>query len=209
MPFKVWDFRHDIANVVITPEIRSRFLRMEPGAVANRHSHDLGHEVFLILQGQCEFEIDGERAILGPGQMCFAYTDQMHQVRVIGDEPMIMYLSVTPHIQPTHTFWDDQGKKLPPRYAVWENNNPNGESTAALVDKQVAAAEHLAAIALSSASVQAKQASLLKQAAANGDHVALKAAMDAIWEQVLATYQHTSAMATIWNELAARAAKQA
>jgi quercetin dioxygenase-like cupin family protein len=208
VPFQRWDFRQDIANVVITPEIRSRFLRMEPGGVATRHSHDLGHEVFLILQGQCEFEIDGDVAVLSPGQMCFAYAHQMHKVRVIGDEPMIMYLSVTPHIQPTHTFWDEQGNKLPPRFAVWENNDPTGEATAVLADRQVAAAQALAEIARAAATEQAHQATLLKQAAAAGDRVALKAAMDAIWKQVFATFQQSYAMAAIWNELAARAAER-
>ena len=39
--------------------------------------------------------------------MCYALVDEPHSVRVLGDEPVYMYLSVTPHIQPTHTFFDD------------------------------------------------------------------------------------------------------
>src|SRR5215207_5818358 len=116
MPLEVFDYRTDVRNVVITPEIRARFLRLEPGEVAERHSHDLGHEVFLVLEGQCEFEIDGARAVLGPGQMCFARVDQLHQVRTVGDQPMTMYLSVTPHVEPTHTLWDERGNKRPPHY---------------------------------------------------------------------------------------------
>ncbi len=68
MPFDVYDYRTTVRNVVITPEVRSRFMRMEPGTVATRHSHDLGHEVFLVLEGQIEFNIAGELATLGPGQ---------------------------------------------------------------------------------------------------------------------------------------------
>ena len=34
-------------------------MRMEAGEVAAPHSHDLGHEVFLVLEGSAEFEIDG------------------------------------------------------------------------------------------------------------------------------------------------------
>jgi quercetin dioxygenase-like cupin family protein len=208
MPFTVWDFRNDIANVVITPEIRSRFLRMEPGQVATRHSHDLGHEVFLILQGECEFEIDGDRAVLGPGQMCFASADQLHQVRVIGDEPMIMYLSVTPHIQPTHTMWDEQGRKLPPRYAVWEDNDPDGEPTAALAERQLAAARALAETARAAAETQARHTAALSEAAAAGDAAAVKAALDGIWEGVYATFRDAYAMAAVWNELAARGVRR-
>src|SRR5437763_15894207 len=95
MSFAVYDFRTDVRNLLVTPQIRSRFLRMEPGQVARRHSHDLGHEVFLVLAGRAAFEIEGETAELGPGQMCVVLADQLHSVRVIGAEPMTMYLSVT------------------------------------------------------------------------------------------------------------------
>src|SRR5688572_5677652 len=64
MPYAIYDYRHDIRNFVITPQLRSRFLRMEPGEVHGRHSHDLGHEIFLILQGRCRMEIDGDVAVL-------------------------------------------------------------------------------------------------------------------------------------------------
>src|SRR2546426_11555417 len=103
MCFPIYDYRTDVRNVLVTPQIRARFLRMEPGQVAALHSHDLGHEGFLILEGRAVFEIDGETQELGPGQMCVALADQVHSVRVAGEEPMTMYLSVTPHVQPTHT----------------------------------------------------------------------------------------------------------
>ena len=67
MGFPVYDYRKDIRNILVTPQIRSRFLRMELGQVNKGHTHDLGHEIFLILQGQAEFEIDGEKEVLGPG----------------------------------------------------------------------------------------------------------------------------------------------
>ena len=52
MAFQIFDFRNErhIKNLLVTPHIRSRFLRMKPGQVADMHSHDLGHEIFLILQ---------------------------------------------------------------------------------------------------------------------------------------------------------------
>ncbi len=78
---------------------------MSRARVGPFHSHDLGDELFLILQGQCEFAIDDDRAVLGPGQLCVARAGQKHEVRVIGDEPMTMFLVVAPHIEPTHTFW--------------------------------------------------------------------------------------------------------
>ena len=76
MPIDVFDYRTDIRNVFVAPTMRGRFLRHEPGEVGPFHSHDTGDELFLILQGQCEFTIDGERAVLGPGQLCVARAGQ-------------------------------------------------------------------------------------------------------------------------------------
>ncbi len=206
MAFTVYDYRTDVRNVVITPEIRSRFMRMEPGTVAARHSHDLGHEVFLVLEGQAEFEIDGERAVLGPGQMCFARADQMHQVRVVGDKPMTLYLSVTPHIEPTHTRWDDRGQKLPLRYGtatVTERaSRPHGgEAPSALVDRHVAAAKALAAAAVANATAQEKEAAPLGRALAAGDSRAAKAAVDVMWQQIYLAYKSFQTLKAAWNEL--------
>ena len=52
MPFEVYDFRDVNKNVLTTPEIRARLYHMEPGQVDRLHSHDLGHEIFLILEGK-------------------------------------------------------------------------------------------------------------------------------------------------------------
>ena len=116
MPIEVFDFRTDLRNVYVSPKLRGRFLRHEPGEVGPFHSHDVGDELFLILGGQCEFEIDGERAVLGPGQLCVARAGQKHEVRVVGDEPMTMFLVVAPHIEPTHTFWEADGSPRPAQY---------------------------------------------------------------------------------------------
>ena len=72
MDLPVYDFRTDIKNLLVTPQIRARFLKMKVGQFNEGHTHDLGHEIFLILQGQAEFNIDGKKATLGPGQMCIA-----------------------------------------------------------------------------------------------------------------------------------------
>jgi len=49
MPIRVYDYQHDITNLEVHPEIRARFLRMEPGPAGGLHSHDLGGEIFLVL----------------------------------------------------------------------------------------------------------------------------------------------------------------
>ena len=52
MTLAVYDFRTDVANLLVTPQIRARFMRLEPGKVAAAHSHDLGQEIFLVLSGR-------------------------------------------------------------------------------------------------------------------------------------------------------------
>ena len=51
MGFTVYDCRKDIRNILVTPQIRARFCRLEPGpgSLDKFHTHDLGHEIFLSL----------------------------------------------------------------------------------------------------------------------------------------------------------------
>jgi quercetin dioxygenase-like cupin family protein len=212
MPYTIFDYRHDIKNLFITPNIRGRFLRMEPGEVHARHSHDLGDELFLILDGHCDMEIDGHRAVLGPGQACVAFAHQMHQARNAGPGPMTMYLSVTPHIEPTHTQYDQEtGERLPPRYnpptAFDKADTLADIATAELADRHLKAAITLAETALAAAEQQIAGVDALKRAMAYNDPVAFKAAMDAIWAQVRATHEALNRLSTTWNDLAPRAAQ--
>lgn len=207
MGFPVYDFRTDVRNILVTPQIRSRFLRMEPGQESQGHTHDLGHEIFLILSGRCEFTIDGETEELGPGQMCVALVDQMHSVRVIGDEPMTMYLSVTPHVQPTHTFWTDDGAKQPPRFALhsaYDVTVDNSVTVDDLLTHQIAAAQVVATAAQTVAQVQAEQAAAYRQAIARGDTDAAIAARTAMWDAISELHTRLFALDNVWNELAPR-----
>ena len=210
MGFPVYDFRTDVRNVLVTPQIRSRFLRMEPGQVASFHSHDLGHEVFLVLSGRAIFEIDGEIEELGPGQMCIALTDQAHSVRVVGDEPMTMYLSVTPHIQPTHTARTPEGERLPHRFitsSAYDVEVDTDTSVEELTDRYMDAAQALAEAAQVNAGVQHDMAVKLKKALVEGDSDAASHARSAMWEALFATYKKVYTLGEVWNDLAPRVAE--
>jgi quercetin dioxygenase-like cupin family protein len=211
MSFEIYDYRTVNRNVLITPEIRARLYRMEPGQVDRRHSHDLGHEVFLILEGRAAFEINGETRELGPGQMCVALADEIHQVRnLLPDRPTIMYLSVTPHIQPTHTGRADDGTKLPPRFSPNRNYHVDQDMSIpveALLDRHVAAAQTLAETAQTAADVQQAMAARLKQAIAAGDHQAAAEARDKMWAAIYTLHKQVYALGEAWNELAPRAAE--
>ena len=207
MSLKVYDYRSDIVNMLVTPQIRCRFLKMAVGQFNAGHTHDLGQEIFLILQGRAEFEIDGQSAVLGPGQMCIALTDQYHTVRNVGDDEVIMFLSVTPHIQPTHTYWNEDGTKQPPRFAAsgaYDEQPDRITPSAELAARQAAAAATVAQSATDAATVQQEQLARYRQALAAGDEAAAHAARNEMWEALSALFSRTKELAAAWNDFAAR-----
>ncbi len=207
MGFPVYDYRTDVRNVLVTPQIRSRFLRMEPGQCAQRHSHDLGHEIFLILEGRVEFEIDGEREELGPGQMCVALADQPHTVCVLGDEPVTMYLSVTPHIQPTHTPRSENGERLSQNFMPDRAYDVEPEvevSVSELVARQICVSKLLEELTQACTAVQQAAGGELKTALAEGDAAAAVAARKAMWEAIFPVYKAVAELGAVWNALAPR-----
>lgn len=205
MPLEVFDYRTDVRNIFIAPEMRARIIRREPGATGGGHTHDLGHEIFLVLEGQGEFTIAGESAILGPGQICIARADEWHTIRVVGDEPLTYYLSVTPHLEPTHTQWDHEGgTKLPYQYGSSTRDERRARTTPpeALLARHLAAAHALADAADANAVAQEAAATQLRDALDAGDNAAAKDAIDTMWRSISTTYKQVQEMETVWNELA-------
>ncbi len=202
MPFTVYDYRipDHIRNLLVTPEMRSRILKMEPGQGFNaRHSHDLGHEVFLILQGEAEFEIDGETKTVKPGQLCFARIDQPHSVRVVSEEPVIMYLSVTPHILPTHTGRTTDGEAKPIRFSPPGSYDVDLDSSVSQKDR---IARHRSAVDSLSAAVHAladSHGAALDQLAKSDGHEDIREKM---WTDIYKVFKSTSELADSWNDLA-------
>lgn len=212
MPIQVLDFRHDIRNLLVTPQIRARFLRLEPGSVADRHSHDLGHEIFLILQGRAIFEIEGEEAELGPGQLCVAQVDEIHQVRVVSDEPVIMYLSVTPHIQPTHTGRDADGQRAPTRFmpsSAYDVQTDTSTPLPELIERYGDACRSLAAAAAANVERQTHAATRLKAALEDNDMQGADAEREALWHALRDTLRAAAELGGVWNDLAPRAGNTA
>ena len=207
MGFPVYDFRGDIDTFLVTPQIRARYKTMELGEVGTRHSHDLGQEVFLVLQGQCEFEIDGETEILGPGQLCVALVDQQHRVRNVGDEQVIMFLAVTPHIQPTHTSWAEDGTKMPHRFVGSGSYHVPPDTVthiSELVGRHLEAMDLLAEQAKHAASVQREKAIAIESALASGDSDAVLKARDEMWDALFPVYAQSHDLAQVWNDLTPR-----
>jgi quercetin dioxygenase-like cupin family protein len=209
MSFAVYDYRTTNHNVLVTPEIRARLYHMKPGQVDGRHSHDLGHEVFLILEGQAEFNINGVKKVLGPGEMCIALADEIHQVRnLLPDKPTIMYLSVTPHVHPTHTGRNDDDSRKPPNFPP--NSNYHAEQDMSipvnvLLDRYADQVETLLSTVEASAATKLAMVRELRQARTTGDSESAAAARNTMWEALYSVHKELSALDAVWNELAPRA----
>ncbi len=212
MPFEVYDFRDVNKNVLTTPEIRARLYHMEPGQVDRLHSHDLGHEIFLILEGKAEFMIAGHTEVLEAGQLCIALANEIHQVRnLLPDRRTVMFLSVTPHIQPTHTGRDPDGSVHPPQFRTntfYDDVDDTGP-IADLLDTFVHDAEALANEARQAAATHAQQAQTWRNADATADRDAAVTARNTMWQAVRSLHTNLFKLDLIWNRLAPRADENA
>ena len=144
--------------------------------------------------------------------MCIALTDQYHTVHNVGDDEVIMFLSVTPHIQPTHTYWNDDGTKQPPRFAAagaYDEQPDRTTPSAEIAARQAAAAATVAQSATDAATVQREQLARHRQALAAGDEAAAHAARNAMWEALAALFSRTMELAAAWNAFAARSVNPA
>jgi quercetin dioxygenase-like cupin family protein len=198
MPIQIFDFRRDIRQMLVTPQIRCRFLSMAPGESAQLHSHDLGHEIFLILQVKIRFDIAGEQAVLEAGQMCIARSDEPHKVEILGEEQMIMYLSVTPHIAPTHTMLGEAGQRLP-LFAPPESYEAtsSARSVEELLDDLHDASQKLAETTRRAAEQQRLCSEPLKNVLASGDTDKARDLRDQLWQGVYETFTQVYEMSDI------------
>jgi mannose-6-phosphate isomerase-like protein (cupin superfamily) len=200
MPIDVHDYHSDLTNIGVQPQIRSRFRRVELGPVPAVHSHDLGGETFLVMEGQIEFTVAGEHVVCTPGQTIYVPPRTTHAVRAVGEQPGVIYLSVSPHVEPTHTQYGPDGQQLPPQYGVWRaagGGEPrSAEPVATLLERYRVAAQKLADLAR-----------------ANSDHfrsstqtTEVKPTIDQLWRSLKPVLLQVEALEREWNELALCAA---
>jgi mannose-6-phosphate isomerase-like protein (cupin superfamily) len=105
--------RFSIANgetLVYTDYLRSRVLNFAPGFAADKHFHQDADEIFWFFQGTCRVTTP-DVAILAPADtIVLTPAGEWHIIENVGDEPLLMFLTVTPNIVPSHTFFDVEGR---------------------------------------------------------------------------------------------------
>ena len=213
MSIEVFDFRTEGPrgrNFFVTPECRARFLTIRPGEAAPFHHHQLGQEVFVVMEGRAKFVIGGDEAELGAGEACVARSGERHFVGPAGTDPVTLFLCVTPHIQPTHAFFDDSGGQLPDDYRLsfMPDSEPSEmlrpESDGDLAGLQIEALEELAARSDAAARVARVEVARIGQLLSGGDIAAAADARDSMWVTLAPVFESAMAAAHIWNGLTAR-----
>jgi mannose-6-phosphate isomerase-like protein (cupin superfamily) len=117
MPARTFDYRDDPSGtIIVTPQVRAKFLKRMPGQeLGGFHGHieTGGVETWVILEGAARFDFKDGSVVATAGQAVFAYTDEPHRVSCHGDQPVVYFLTVSPHIDPTHTPYDKDWNRLP------------------------------------------------------------------------------------------------
>lgn len=67
-----------------------------PNSGPPRHIHHDADETFVMLTGDAEFWLDGERFTRGPGQSAFVQRGREHTFRVVSDVPARHLVILTP-----------------------------------------------------------------------------------------------------------------
>jgi mannose-6-phosphate isomerase-like protein (cupin superfamily) len=78
---------------------------LEPGQATQRHYHARSEELYVLLDGEGEMEVDGERACVGPGDAILIPPGARHQIRA-GAGPLRFLCCCAPPYSDEDTFFD-------------------------------------------------------------------------------------------------------
>ena len=74
---------------------------LEPGETAERHDHDIEHQVIYVLEGLCDVELGDQPAVeCGPGTIIEIPPKVMHFVVSKGETPLKVLVLYSPPLPP-------------------------------------------------------------------------------------------------------------
>ena len=79
---------------------------LEPGQETQRHYHARSEELYVLLDGEGELEVDGDRARVGPGDAILIPPGARHRIRAGGDAPLRFLCCCAPPYSDDDTFFD-------------------------------------------------------------------------------------------------------
>jgi mannose-6-phosphate isomerase-like protein (cupin superfamily) len=79
---------------------------LEPGQATERHYHAASEELYVLLDGSGEMEIDGERARVRPGDAVLIPPGARHQITASADGPLRFLCCCAPPYSHEDTYFD-------------------------------------------------------------------------------------------------------
>ena len=79
---------------------------LEPGQATERHYHAETEEIYFVLAGFAEMELEGEGAQVGPGDAVPIPPRAWHQIRNTGSEPVRFLCCCAPAYRHEDTFFE-------------------------------------------------------------------------------------------------------
>ena len=98
--------------------IRGGMFFLDIGKIASYHSHDAAAEVFIFLRSSCDAKVQGVMERFEPGEALYVPAEEKHSLENVGDEKLVVWLTVTPNVTPTHTFYEERSD------GTWERVTP-------------------------------------------------------------------------------------
>ncbi len=79
---------------------------LEPGQATERHYHARSEELYVLLDGTAEMEVEGERRAVGPGDAILIPPGAWHQIRAEAGEPVRFLCCCAPPYSHDDTFFE-------------------------------------------------------------------------------------------------------
>lgn len=79
---------------------------MEAGQSTQRHYHASSEEIYFVLDGKGEMELDGERRDVAPGDAVLIPPGAWHQIRASEEAPLRFLCACAPPYRHEDTFFE-------------------------------------------------------------------------------------------------------
>jgi mannose-6-phosphate isomerase-like protein (cupin superfamily) len=80
--------------------------RLLAGRSTQRHYHAVTEEIYFILEGRADMELDGAHAELGPGEAVAIPPGAWHEIVALGDEELRFLCCCAPPYQHDDTYFE-------------------------------------------------------------------------------------------------------
>jgi mannose-6-phosphate isomerase-like protein (cupin superfamily) len=94
-----------IRELVHSPAQSLAEATLEPAQATQRHYHRASEEIYFLLEGTAEMELDGERRDVGPGDAVLIPAGAWHQLRA-RDAPVRLLCCCVPPYSHEDTFFE-------------------------------------------------------------------------------------------------------